>query len=495
MFEVSFMLFIKYLILNIVIPFIPWLLFIWIFYWEKFKWWLLYLLSWFLWAWVVAFSLFNIQFIHFWVWIQEYVIILWLLIFIFIWKLYVKKQSIKKYISTLKLENNIPEIKASFLDLSRTEKIFTIIILLFSVYYICISWIYNFNLPTYAFDSTWNRNKSAYNIYIDWWIELSWNQDEILWRWRVWYPIYIPTYKALLSQFMWQINDIYFNTRQRLSFLFWLIFIFRITFDETKNVFKSILPIWLILWLPLVFFHSFEWYMDLPSTIYCIILIWLFYKYLESEDFDYLSLWLLFWFITSYIKNDWLVVYFPWILIALFITLLLNRRLYWTIKWFFQDKNNLLKSIWYCIYFFLPYSIIRLIKWLPLDPTKSLEAEAGAGFIESPDLVHREIFKSFKIIFLNMDNYNIVLAILFVILVDFFYYKKYHRNNKIFLLLSWLVIFLVFTAVFLFTQNYIRFLEQATVNRVYTMSFIITFAFTWIILENNEKKKRIILKK
>ena len=346
MFETSFFLFLKYLLLNIFIPFITWLLFLWVFYGNKFRWILLYLLSRFVWVWVVAFSLLNIQFIHFWVWIVEYFIILWILLIAFVIKIFVKKQSIKDYIDTLKLKNIFPEIKTSFKSLSLAEKVFTIILSVFSVYFICISGIFNFNLPTYADDSFLNRDKPAYNIYTDWWINLFWDESEILWRWRLWYPIHMPTYKALISNFAWWVNDIYFNTWQRLVFVVWLLFIFSITFDKTKNIFKSILPIWLICCLPLVFFHSFEWYMELPSIIYCIICVRLFYKYLEDKDFDYLSLWLLFWFIISYIKNDGFVVYFPWLIFALIVVLCLKKELRSSIKWFFKDRNNLLKSIW-----------------------------------------------------------------------------------------------------------------------------------------------------
>ena len=338
MFESSLLLFLEYVLLNIFIPFIPWLLFLWIFYGDKFKWILLYFLSRFVWVWVVAFSLLNIQFIHFWVWVPEYFIILWLLLIIFILKICLKKECIEKYVLTLKLKNIISEIKSSFSKLSLTEKIFTVIISLYSTWFVFISWLYCFNLPTYTYDSFQNRNLPAYNIYIDWWIHLFGDESEILWRWRLGYPIYIPAYKTLISRFMWWIDDIYFNTRQWLVFLFWLLFIFSTTFKKTSNIFKSILPVWLFLWMPLVFSHSVEWLMDLPLTIYCIISAWLFYKYLESKDFDYLSLWLLFWFIVSNIKNDGFVVFFPWLLMALFVILCLNKDLKSTIKWFFKEK-------------------------------------------------------------------------------------------------------------------------------------------------------------
>lgn len=478
MFETSFLLFLKYFLLNIFIPFIPWLLFLWIFYGNKFRWMLLYLLSRFVWVWVVAFSLLNIQFIHFWLWIIEYFIILWALIVVFSLKVLLKKQSFKDYINTLKLKNISSKIKSSFKILSLTEKIFTIVLSIFSLYFLCISGIFNFNLPTYADDSFWNRDKPAYNIYTDWWIKLFWDDSEILWRWRLWYPIHISAYKALISNFAWWVNDIYFNTWQRLVFLFWLLFIFSITFDKTKNIFKSILPIWLILSLPLVFFHSFEWYMELPSIVYCIICVRLFYEYLEDKDFDYLSLWLLFWFVISYIKNDGFVVYFPGLLIALFVVLCFKKNLRITIKWLFQDKNNLFKSIWYFVYFFIPFLFVKLIHWLWFN-----QAAWEASWIWLSSNIHREIFSQFPNIFFKMDNYNLVLIILLFILV-FFIIRKQRKDSKSLFLHSSLAIFLILIAVFLFTDNYRFVMDQTTVNRVFTTSFILILAFSWFLLND-----------
>ena len=476
MYEVSFLLFLKHLILNILVPFLPWLLFIWIFYGNKFKWFLLYLIAWFLWVWVVGFSLLNIQFIHFWVWISEYFVVLWLLLLIFFLKVCIKKQKIKYYIQTLKVENIISPIKKSFLSLSITEKAFTVVILVYTIYFVFISGMFDFNLPTYAVDSFLNWNNATFNIYLDWWIKLFGEETEILWKWRLWYPIQMPTYKALILRFAW-VSDIYVNMRQWLVFLFGLFFIFSVTFEKTKNVFKSILPIWLIISLPLMFFHAFEWYMDFPLIMYCVILAWLFYQYLETKDFDHLSLGLLFWFIASNIKNDGLIVFFPWLLMALFIVLCLNKKLKFTIKWFFKDRNNLWKSIWYFIYFLIPFVIVKIINWFGFN-----QAAYRKSWMWWADKAHREIFPFFKQIFLKEDNYNLILIILLLILLAWFMKKRKSYNDALFLL-AWLITFLILIAVFLFTINYNFLLDQTAVNRVFMMCFIIVLAFSWFLID------------
>lgn len=480
MFETSVWLLLKYLILNILVPFFPWLFFMWIFYGKKFEWILLYILSWFVWVWVVAFSLINIQFIHFWIWILEYFIILWLLLAIFVWKVYIKKESIGEYVNTLKIKSIILSIKKSFLSLTLVEKIFTIIISIYSIYFVSISWIFNFNLPTYWLDSFWNRNEAAYNIYMDWWVKLFGDEAEILWRWRIWYPIQIPWYKVLISKLGWWLNDVYFNTWQWLVFLFWLLFIFSETFKKTKNIFKSVLPIWLLVSLPLVFLHSFEGYMDLPLIFYCIITAWLFYQYLETKDFDYISLWLLFWFIVSNIKNDWFIVFFPWILIAFFVVLCLTKKLKFTVGWLFKDKNNLRKSILYFVYFLLPFLVVRFVNWLWFNQAAYLKS-----WIWWSDKIHREIFSYFKLIFYDMDNYNLILVMLFLVIISLFT-KKMKNNNDVLFLYAWLFMFLILIAVFLFTLDF-KYLEtQATVNRVFTLCFVMVLAFVWFLFDENK---------
>ena len=478
MFETSFLLFIKYFLLNIVIPLIPWLLFLWIFYGKKFRGILLYLLSRFIWVWIVAFTLLNFQFIHFGIWVQEYFVILLILLIALFWKIYFKKESFKEYTDTLKFKNTLQNIKESLNNLSLGEKVFSVIISVFSLYFIIITWIFNFNLPTYADDSFWNRDKPAYNIYNDGWIKLFWDETEILWRWRLWYPIHVPAYKALISDLAWWINDIYFNTWQRLTFIFWLLFIFSITFDKTKNIFKSILPVWLICSLPLVFFHSFEWYMELPSIIYCIICVRFFYQYLENKDFSNISLWLLFWFILSYIKNDWFVVYFPWLLLAFFVILCLKKELSTTIKWLFYDKNNLFKTIWYFTYFFIPFLIVKIIHWLWFN-----QAAWTDSWIWLSNSIHREIFSQFPSIFFRMDNYNLIFIIVLLILIAFVT-KKQRKENKSIFIYSSLAIFLILIAVFLFTDNYRFVMDQTTVNRVFTTSFILLLWFSWFLLSD-----------
>lgn len=91
--------------------------------------------------------------------------------------------------------------------------------------------------------------------------------------------------------------------------------------------------------------------------------------------------------------------------------------------------------------------------------------------------IHREIFKYFKPIFLQEDNYGAALLLVLWSLYLLVRAIKKKDLSAVFLLGIPVVLFILFTLVFLLTNNYQRVLNQTTVNRVYTMCFVVLFAF------------------
>jgi len=91
--------------------------------------------------------------------------------------------------------------------------------------------------------------------------------------------------------------------------------------------------------------------------------------------------------------------------------------------------------------------------------------------------VHREIFKQFKPIFFQEDNYGVALIIVVFSLYMLVRFLKKRQYTAALLVVTPLVVFVLFTLVFLLTNNYQWVLNQTTVNRVYTMCFVILFAF------------------
>lgn len=63
-------------------------------------------------------------------------------------------------------------------------------------------------------------------------------------------------------------------------------------------------------------------------------------------------------------------------------------------------------------------------------------------------------------------------------MVAFAYIYKKRDMRTLLLLLTPIIIFIIFVLVFLLTENYIFAMNQTTINRVFTMSFVILLAFT-----------------
>jgi len=474
MFETSFWLLIKTLAYNIILPLIPGILFLWIFFGQKLHGILLYLLWRFVGVGIVAFSLFNLQFVRFWIGLSEYFLILWILIVILISKILYKKLAFKEYSLTLKVKNIFSQIKESFFSLSKIEKIFTLILWIFWISFLIVTFVHTTSFPTYADDSFGNWNSPTYNIYQDGGVKIFWEKTEILWRWRLGYPIYIPIYKSTVSHFIWSFNDVYINLWQWLVFFWLLLFVFSITFTKTKNIFYSILPVGLLTALPLVYFHATEWYMELACATYSVLTIWALRKFLEEKEYSYISLALLLGFILSHIKNDWLLWYFAGIIITFGIILLVSKQLKVFLQWFLKNKAAIYSSLFYFIFFFLPFLMVKFFYWLWFNQS------AGQWTSDNVWLtIHSEIFNQFKSIFFGMDNYNVVIIIILLMWIFWYLYKK-HDTKTLFLFLTPIVIFIIFVLVFLLTENYIFAMNQTTINRVFTMSFVILFAFIWL---------------
>ena len=482
MFDTSFFLFLKALLINIFLPLIPGVLFFWLTMWNKIKWINFYLVSWFLWIWMLSYSIFNLQFFYSSITIISYFLVVFILILLYLVKIYFSKVSFLEYFKCLRINSPFLKIINSFKNLKKWQKIFWIIMFLFIFFSGLISLLYTSNFPSYADDSFWNWNASSINIYYDKWIKLFWDKTEILWRWRIWYPIFFSIYKAMFSQFFWSWNDIFIKQFQWLIVYLGLLFIFSISFERTKSIFYALIPCTLILWLPLTFFHSVESYMELSSTFYTIFCLYYLFLFLETRDYQFLTLWTIFWLILSNIKNEWLIVYLPWVIIPFFGYIILK----WEFKIFFislfRSKIESLKIWLLILYYFIPFLIVRLVNNLSLNPVWKTATDVWITKI------HSEIFPVMPVIFFNEDNYNI-----FPILIILCFIFIYQNRKKIYILdfwpiIPWLVIFTIFFVVFLITDNYKWVLDQTTVNRVFTTSFIIFWAFSSIVISKlNEK--------
>lgn len=469
MLEVSFLLAVYLLLLNLFLPLIAWILFLWLFFWNKFNWFLLYLFSWFSWIGVIFFSIFDMQFIHYWVWKIEYFTIIIILLILFLVRLKVKKESLREYIKSFKINFSFDFIFTNFKKLQKVEKIYFSISAIFIVLFMTLSFSHNLTFPTYFDDSFWNWNMPAMNMFYDWWFKIFWDKTEILWRWRLGYPIFVPIYKTVITDFVWYWNDIYANIFQNFIFIFLILFTVTISYKHTKNIFYSILPATLIIGLPLVYFHTFEWYLELTSATYWVLTVYAFYKFFQNKDFDYLLLGTLFWIILASVKNDWIIVYFPWIFFAFLTIVFLKKDFIHTIKNIIK-KQYIYRFMFLILFFFSPFLFIKAYYGIWFNQAAW---EESAVWIEK---MHFEIFPMIKHILFNQDNYNISLIFIFMIFLWFYKSKEKSYENK-FILLSFIFTLIIILLVFLLTSNYRFVMDQTTVNRIFSMIFIIIFSF------------------
>ncbi len=494
MFETSALLLLKALLINIIVPLLPWLLLLRLLCNDKFQGVKLYILSWFLGIGLIANWMFDLQFIHFGIGIWEYLGLLAVLIIGIGIKIQQWKLSTQQITHSLKIPKVI-WLSSLYRSSSKVEKILTVAGAVFVWRFIVNSFVHTTQFPTYADDAFGNWHKPAINIYHDGWAKIFGEETEILGRGRLGYPIHIPIYKAVITDFMGWRNDIYINLFQRIGLVMIVVLSRVLTFEKTKNILTSLVPSILICWLPLVFWHSIEGYNDLPSVYYAIMTIRLLYSFLESNDMTDLVLWSFFLRFLSYIKNDWFVVYMPSIVISFWLILLFKSQLKQVWNQFINNKKIIWLLLGGIVFLLLPFWGIK--QYYNLGFNQAQWDASGLGISQT---THREIFSQFKLLFFQENNYNLVLiAIGFALLVAYQLYlgsnKKQDNWNTLFLVACPLIMFIIFTLVFLVTENYKFVLDQTTVNRTYTCVFMILCFYFWILYAhhasqtNNPKNK------
>jgi len=472
------------IIANILVPVLPGILFLWLCFGTKFKWVLLYILGRFIGVWVVAQSLFNLQFVRFWVWMGEYIIVLALLVVLLAIKLFLHKWPLLyEYINSLRIYIEKHDLTLGYHKLLPVYKFLTRVMGVVIVWFLTTSFLFTVSAPTYGDDSFSNWNRPIVNIIHDGWVTLWWDKKEILGRWTLWYPINIAIYKAVIADFTWGFNDYYTDLFQWFALLFCFIFIFTFTRDKTKNVFFSLIPLMLLTSLPLVFLHAVESYHDLPVTIYAVLAARAIYNFLTSRELPYLTIGLLISYLMTNIKIEWLVIYAAGIFITAFAYIIFDHKL----RKYVLDA---LKSGWgwirwniaLLLFFFIPFQAVRMAHGLWLNPSSIQDGEV------LDKTIHREIFDTFRSLFLKQDNYGIVLIPLFLVVLRLFWLHRQRKYLPMYFFWVSIFLFVLFTLVFLFTNNFQWFLTQTTVNRVYTMSFFMFFAFIWLYLHERETK-------
>jgi hypothetical protein len=425
-------------------------------------------LSWFVGVGVVAHWLFNLQFVWFGIGIGEYSVLLVILcvgLFIRIKKTNV---SLKDFVATLSISCNMHAVKKSWYDLSIWSKRITWGCIVSILWFLVNSFVFTTQFPTYADDSFSNRNRPVLNILHDGGIKLFGERDEILARWRLWYPVHIAWYKALISEMQWWFNDIYTDLVQWLSVLWLLIFLIVVTREQTKNLFLSVLSPALLISLPLIFIHSVESYHEILSVVYSIVCIRIWWKWIQTHDTSWWILTVIVLWIIAYIKNDWFVVYVPAILLWLFCTLLVMKQLSKVLHFI---KDAFVSIILSLLFFGLPFAFLKM--YHNLWSNQAAWVESGVWISST---IHWEIFNVIPSLFTQQDNYWLVFIWVALLIYSLLGTKRGDKSLSLFWITP-VIMFFVLLLVFLLTENYTFVMNQTTVNRVFTLCFMALFAF------------------
>lgn len=468
MFSTSLGLLFAHLGAYVILPLIPGILATWILTANRFRSWLFYTLSWLLGVGVLSYGLFLLQFVRFGVDRIAYAILVIFLLIILLIKLYATKLSWKKLIHTLAWGFAIRWWKWR----STLHKVVSVLLVLFVLAFLCVTFCYVTHLPSYGDDAFGNWHLPVMNILYDGGVKIFGATNEILGRGRLGYPIMIPTLQAFIAHVVGGYNDIYINMLQWLLVAVFTLFLWTYIYQKKHNLLHALLAPSLILSLPLLFLHTTQGYLDLPSAIYTSLAVIAFYEWLQNDGLNAdLILGIALLSIASYIKNDGFVVYMAGTLIALVIYFLIHRKSATEKLKVFKKPALWIMLIAIILFFIAPFTFLK--SYYHLGFNQAAGTDAGLGISGG---IHWEIFPAIWKAIWTMNNYSVAPLLFFMMLVWMLTHRKHMKKQQSFLALAPLVILAIFIAVFLVTDNYKFVLDQTTVNRVFTMVLVIFFS-------------------
>ena len=254
------------------------------------------------------------------------------------------------------------------------------------------------------------------------------------------YPWHIPLMSYWLFNILGEFNDLLVNLIF-VSYFICLLIVCYCFIKEYISKFYSLIFVFFLSSMPLVFYHGFNAYADLTLSFYILLSFVFLYKWLEKQDNKYLILSGIFAGISFFIKNE-AIIYIIASLMIMVLYILINKN------W---------KKIKTIIYYFtfvllpiLPWLIFKVIHHLDISNVKS-----GLGF-------YPEIFERFFGTMFTSNSWNIWWFVVVVSLIINF--KKIIKDKT--QIFGWLFLILSFSGfliLYLFTEEYV-FAMNSTAN-------------------------------
>jgi len=430
--------------------------------------------SFLLWLIMVPFLLF----LAWWIWIKLNLINTLLILFIFNIILFLVNLSLKRKI----LFEDLSLVK-EFNKKSFINKVLIFIIFFWILIKIIFWWVSIFNVPTYQDDSFWNWNYRWKVWFYSENLVLEKNSKDFLWWWYNQYPMTPSMLKLYFSKFYWEWNEWIVNSISILLYLSAILILFFSVLRETNSINFSFLWIYILTWIPLYYIHWTNPYFDLFQWIYLFIPILFLYYYLNTKNNQLLILSIIFIFLLSLTKNEWLTLYLP--LISVITIFILSYEKYIL-------KNNIIidKSFFKIIPFFLlPISFLtfKIIYNLWFWNWNNKISEYPIEF-------NYQALASIKNALFMEWNFNLLFFFMSLILIIYIIKNKKSsiKNLNIFAIILFLISF-IFVDIILLTfvkTLHNEAISQIWVNRVFTHTILITVFLLVVLTYNIFKDKK-----
>ncbi|MBD3248051.1 hypothetical protein GF382_02040 [Candidatus Falkowbacteria bacterium] len=274
------------------------------------------------------------------------------------------------------------------------------------------------------------------------------------------YPWLIPLTQYWLHLNLGEYNDLH----TKLIFVFYflgLLSVFNSAVKDRLDPVKRSVFIFLLSSIPLIHYHGYNAYADLPLAFYVLVAFFFLFRYFENPNRKLLLLSGLFWAISFFTKDT-----------AIFF--ILGAILIMTIRAIANKERQAFKLIFYIVAPLLPWILFKLIYRLDVS-----NVGWQLGF-------HPEIWKHVLRSMFWLNNWNIWIFALFVFALANLKSIISNRTK----LYGWLWMAACFTGlitVYLFTERYLYAVDYTAFSRNLIPLIPVSFFLTALLFERRTK--------
>ena len=256
------------------------------------------------------------------------------------------------------------------------------------------------------------------------------------------YPWHVPLMSYWLFNVLGEFNDLLVNLIF-VSYFICLLIVCYCFIKEYISKFYSLIFVFFLSSMPLVFYHGFNAYADLTLSFYVLISFVYLFKWLEAQESRYLVYSGIFSGIACFVKNE-AIIFIIASLLIIALNIVISRN--------WQRAKHLFHYVFFVILSILPWLVFKATHNLDISNVKE-----GFGF-------YPDVLKSLFGALFTSNSWNIWWFIVIIsIIVNF---KNIIKNKE--LILGWLFLFFSlagFLILYLFTEEYQYALNNTAISR------------------------------